>query len=293
MGTIEIRNPDALVSGDWLERHLGDPDLRVFDCSTVLAFDDAGDKPYRVVSCRDEHDAGHIPGAGYLELQRDFSRADSPFAMTLAEPDTVAGAFARAGVDDSSRVVLYSRRSMSWATRFWWMLRWLGFDRAAILNGGFERWGVDGRPLSTDACTYPAGRLTVKLRPGIFVGKEEVLAAIEDSATCTVNALGADIHSGENARYGRPGRVPGSVNVPKVELVDPETGEFKSPQEIAQKFATAGVDRAERHIAYCGGGIFATVDAFWLHQLGHDDVAVYDNSMSEWANDPGLPIERD
>ena len=90
MGKIEIRNPDAVVTCDWLERHLDDKDLRIFDCSTVLAFDDSGDWPYRVISCRDDHDAAHIPGAGYFDLQGAFSVPDSEFAMTLSSPDAVA-----------------------------------------------------------------------------------------------------------------------------------------------------------------------------------------------------------
>jgi thiosulfate/3-mercaptopyruvate sulfurtransferase len=292
MEKVMLCDPDALVTCDWLEQHLDDEKLRIFDCSTVLEFN-TGETPYRVVNCRAEHEQGHIPGAGYLDLQADFSRAESPFKMTLAEPEKVASAFERMGVGDGSRVVLYSRRSMAWAARFWWMLRWLGFDRASILDGGFERWQSDGRPVSSDQSSYPPGHLTLKRRPEIFVGKEQVLAAIDDPTTCTVNALGADVHSGENSRYGRPGHIPGSVNIPKVSLIDPDQKTFKSPEEIATIFASAGVGGAEKHIAYCGGGIFATVDAFWLHQLGHDNIAVYDNSMSEWATDTTLPIEWD
>lgn len=290
---INLRNPDALVTGDWLERNLDDPDIRIFDCSTVLEFETGNDRPYSVVSCRPDHDAGHIPGACYLDLQSDFSRPDSPFAMTVADWKTVASAFARNGVGDRSRVVLYSRRSISWATRFWWMLRWLGFENAAILDGGFEKWQADGRPISTTPSTYLPGELSVNLRPGLFVGKEQVLAAIDDPATCIVNALGPDLFSGKNPRYGRPGRVPGSVSVPKISLVDPDTRLFKPAEEIAELFSAIEADKADRHITYCGGGIFATVDAFWLYQLGHDNIAVYDNSMSEWASDTSLPIQCD
>lgn len=293
MTTLKLADPDALVSTGWLESHLGDENLRIYDCSTVLSFEDAGDRPYRVLNCRDEHDEGHIPGAQILDLQADFSKEDSPYAMTLPEPEALAVAFARHGVGDDSRVVLYSRRSMAWAARFWWMLRWLGFDRAAILDGGFEKWVAEGRPLTTEESSHPAGTLSIALRPGVFAGREEVLAAIDDPDTCTVNALGRDVHSGANSRYGRPGRIPGSVNVPKVELVDPETKAFRPVEEIAKQFSAVEAGGADRHIAYCGGGIFATVDAFWLHQLGHGDVAVYDNSMSEWASDNSLPIETD
>lgn len=291
MAEVELHDPQALVSAEWLEQHLDDPELRIYDCSTILDFNTGDDRPYKVVSCQPEHDAGHIPGALWLDLQNDFSRADSAFAMTLDSPERVAAAFERAGVDNESRVVLYSRRSISWATRFWWMLRWLGFDRAAVLDGGFERWQADGRPLSTDTSSYPPGNLTVRLRPDLFVGRDQVLSAVDDPDTCLVNALGTDIFTGQNPRYGRPGRITGSVSVPKVDLIDPETFVFRPPGEIAARFAKAGAGASDKHIMYCGGGIFATTDAFWLHLLGHDKVAVYDNSMSEWGADESLPME--
>lgn len=293
MAPITLRDPDALVDGDWLEHRLDDPQLRIFDCSTILDFNTGDDRPYVVVSCQPEHDQGHIPGAGILDLQGAFSRGDSPFAMTLDSPERVAAAFGRAGIGDDSRVVLYSRRSPSWATRFWWMLRWLGFDRAAVLDGGFDAWLAEGRPLSTEPCAYRPDRLTVNLRPGLFVDKQPVLKAIDDAGTCTINALGPDIYSGETPRYGRPGRIPGSINVPKVSLVDPNSMKFLPPAQVAARLDAAGAASADRFITYCGGGIFATTVAFWLYQLGHDDVAVYDNSMSEWGHDPSLPMERD
>lgn len=288
---MEIRNPDALVSTEWLAEHLNDPGLRLFDCSTVLQFEEGGKRPYRVLNCATEHHAGHIPGAGYFDLQEDFSDDDSPFGMTLADPETVAAAFERAGVGDDTHVVLYSRRSMAWATRFWWMLRWLGFDNTSVLDGGFEKWVAEDRAISTAANSYAPGKLTIRLRPETIVTKDDVLAAIGDSDTCLINALGRDIFSGENTRYGRPGRIPSSISIPKIELVDAQTHAFLDADDIAKIFEDSGASAAQNHIAYCGGGIFATVDAFWLHQLGHDNVAIYDNSMSEWGADESLPME--
>ena len=293
MSNETFSDPDALVTGDWLESRLGDPGLRVFDCTTELVLEEGTGRPYRVVSGRDGYEAGHVPGAGYLDLQRDFSVQDSPYSFTLPAARDAATAFERHGVGDGSRVVLYSRTSLPWATRFWWMLRWLGFDNAAVLDGGYAKWVAEGRPVSIDPCRYPPGTLTVAERPGLFVGRGEVLAGIGNPAVCTINALGPDVHAGENPRYGRPGRIPGSVNVPAPALVDPGTMELLPPSQIARAFSAAGADPAGRTITYCGGGIFATLDAFLLHQLGFRDVAVYDNSMSEWATDETLPIETD
>lgn len=293
MSDARFQHPEAIVSGDWLEAHLDDPDLRIFDCTFHLVYEQGTGRPYHVVSGRADYEAGHIPGAGFLDLQEEFSVRDSPYHFTLPTPNFAADAFARHGVGDGTRVVLYSRQSSTRATRFWWMLRWLGFDNAAVLDGGYDKWVADGRAVSTAPCRYSPGRLSISPRPELFVGKDAVLAAIGDAGTCTVNALEPDLHSGANPRYGRPGRIPGSSNVPATSLVNPGTMEFLSPEEVARKFAAIGAEPGKRVIAYCGGGIAATLDALLLYQLGYRDVAVYDDSMSEWAKDANLPIETD
>ena len=110
----------------------------------------------------------------------------------------------------------------------------------------------------------------------------------------TVNALGPQFHAGlEPSRYGRPGRVPGSVNVSAATLVDPASKGFTSLADAAAKFETKGVGKDKKIICYCGGGISATIDLFLLHQLGYDNLALYDGSMGEWAKDASVPIETD
>ncbi|MBO0335353.1 sulfurtransferase [Sneathiella sp. CAU 1612] len=293
MNEIPSQYSEALVTCDWLEAHLNDPDLVIFDCTTYLVPSDGPTRPYDIQSGKADYDEGHIPGAGYFDLQKDFSVADSPYRFTLPSAQETAAIFARHGVSDGKRVVLYSRKNLQWATRFWWMLRWLGFDNVSILDGGYDKWVADGRMTSTTQCEYQTGQFSINLRPEVFVGKEVVQSAIGAAEVCTINALAADLHRGENPRYGRPGRVPGSVNVPATTLFNPETIELLPIDTVAQAFAGIGADTSKRIIVYCGGGIAATLDAFVLHELGYRDIAVYDNSMSEWANDISLPIETD
>jgi thiosulfate/3-mercaptopyruvate sulfurtransferase len=204
-------------------------------------------------------------------------------------------AFGRHGLAADSRVVLYSIGSMMWATRFWWMLRSLGFDGAAVLDGGFDKWKAEGRPTeSGPARGYPAATFKASPRPGFFVDKRAVLAATKEPGTVIVNALGPQFHRGlEPSRYGRPGRIPGSVNVPAATLVNADAKDFTALDDAEAKFAARGVTKDKRIICYCGGGISATVDLFLLHQLGHDRLTLYDGSMGEWAKDPSLPIETD
>ena len=124
--------------------------------------------------------------------------------------------------------------------------------------------------------------------------KQAVLVATKAPGTVIVNALGPQFHKGlEPSRYGRPGRVPGSVNVPAATLVDPVTKGFTALGEAEARFTAQGVTAGKRVVCYCGGGISATIDLFLLHQLGHDNLTLYDGSMGEWARDPALPIETD
>lgn len=290
--TARYAHPDAIVGTSWLEEHLHDPSLRIFDCTTYLIYETGTGRPYRVGSGRSDYEAAHIPGSAFLDLQGELSDGSSPFNFTMPAAEDLAARFAAKGVGDGFRIVLYARKNMQWATRVWWMLRAVGFDDAAVLDGGMDKWQAEGRPVETGRADYPPASLAARPRPGLFVGKAEVKAAIGDAGTCTINALAPDLHSGENPRYGRPGRVPGSVNVPVGSLVDGGTFAFRSPDEVASRFAAVGADRSKRIILYCGGGIAATLDAFLLHQLGHSDLAVYDASMSEWAKDESLPIER-
>ncbi|MFM9938410.1 MAG: sulfurtransferase [Hyphomicrobiaceae bacterium] len=294
METPHYRNPDALVSTGWLAAMHADPDLRVFDCTTYLLYETGTGRPYRVESGRADYDKGHIPGSAFLDLQGQFSDPTSGFNFTMPQADDLARRAAALGIGEGTRVILYSRKSMQWATRVWWMLRAIGFDNASILDGGFDKWQAEGRALATEATVYaPAESLTARPRPGLFVGRDEIKAAIGDAGACTINALAPDLHSGANPRYGRPGRIPGSVNVPAMALQDPKSLVMLPPDKVAAAFAKVGADTSKRILIYCGGGIAATLDAFLLYQLGYDNVAVYDNSMSEWAKDTALPIERD
>ena len=290
-----MRDPNALISTDALARQLGDSKLRVFDCTTYLEPTPTGsDDPYLAVPGRSSFETAHIPGADFLDLQGEFSDNTTRLRFMMPPVAQLEAAFGRHGVGPDARVVLYSIGTMMWATRFWWMLKALGFDGAAVLDGGFDKWQSEARPVeSGPAKGYPPAVFVAKPRPGRFVDKQKVLAATHDPDFVVVNALGPQFHQGlEPSRYGRPGRIPGSVNVPAASLVDPQSKTFTALDDAATKFAAAGVDKDRHVIVYCGGGISATVDLFLLHQLGFDDLTLYDGSMGEWAKDPALPIER-
>ena len=290
---MEYRDPDAIVSTEWLEAHLEDADLRLFDCSVHLrpAAPDAG-VPYHPESGRADYERGHIPGAAFLDLRDELSDPDAEHFFMFPSPERFRAVLERNGIGTGLRVVLYSAGSIMWATRVWWMLRAAGFA-AAVLDGGFDKWVREGRALSTEAVSHPPARFEARPCPGLFVDKHAVRAALGDADTLLVNALAEEWFRGETpSRYGRRGRIPGSVSVPASTLLDPETHAFVSPRVASERFDAAGVNECTRVIAYCGGGISATVDLFLLHQLGYEALSLYDASMGEWAKDESLPIER-
>ena len=283
----------GLISTEELAGLMGENNLRIFDCTTYLEYQPTGSGiPYLVVPGRHTFEAGHIPGADFLDLQGEFSDQNTELRFMMADVAQCEAAFGRHGLGNDSRVVLYSIGTAMWATRFWWMLQSLGFD-AAVLDGGFDKWKAEGRAIETGEATgYPPASFVAKPRAGYFLDSRATLKASGDPNTVVVNALGPQFHKGlEPSRYGRPGRIPGSVNVSAATLVDPETKTFLPPAEAEKKFAAAGVTKDKRVVAYCGGGISATMDLLQLHRLGYDKLTLYDGSMGEWAKDEKLPIE--
>src|ERR1700739_4791622 len=180
---------------------LTQPDLRLYDCTTYLEPAPAGSGvPYLVKSGRQTFEAGHIPGANFLDLQGGFSEKTTELRFMMAPVAQLEAAFGRHGISADSRVVLYSIGTAMWATRFWWMLRSLGFDNVAVLDGGIDKWTAEGRDIEAGLTgDYPSATFPAKPRAGFFVGKDEVLAAIGDFRTVTVNALGPQFYHGLDA----------------------------------------------------------------------------------------------
>jgi thiosulfate/3-mercaptopyruvate sulfurtransferase len=276
---------DTLVSATWLRDHLDDPDLVVIDATVLVESDGSGNM--LSVNGRASYEAGHIPTAVFADFMGDLSDADSPLEFAVPQPEQFAAAMGALGVGDDSRVVLYDTNSTSWAARVWWMLRWIGFDRAALLDGGLAAWTAEGGSLSTESVSRPARTLTVKLRPELITDQDEVRASIGDESVNLIDSLPAPHYRGEWAMYDRPGHITGAWNVPVTSLFD-ESGKFRSHDELNALFEG---DRATRTITYCGGGIAASADAFVMTRLGFTDVAIYGASLQEWAANPDNPMD--
>lgn len=275
---------DSLVSSAWLAEHLGEPDLVVLDCSVVMEPDGAGGMA--TVSGRAAYESGHVPGAAFADLLTGLADTASPNQFAVPTPPDFCAAVGRLGVGDGTRVVLYDSMMSMWAARVWWMLRWVGFDDAALLDGGFAVWTGEGRPVSTEIPSPTPRTLTPSVRDGLIADIDEVRASLDDGETVIVDTLPADHYAGRFSMYGRPGHLPGAINLPVFDLLD-EGGRFRPHDELAARHAT---DPTARTITYCGGGIAASAGAFAMTRLGFTDVAVYTASLQEWARDPDNPL---
>ena len=288
----EIVPPGHVVDGAWLEARLGHPRLRIIDATVVL-----DPETWGASSGREIYEAGHVPGATFADLVAELSDPDADaglpegvHAYMLPSAERFAEAVARHGVGNDSVVVTYDTSAGMWAARLWWMFRVFGHDRVAVLDGGWQRWSAEGRPVSTEPVEPAAGSFTPGWRPELVADKEEVASRIGDPDAVLVNALWPEQFRGEQPLpIGRSGRIPGSVNVPLTDTLDGQ-GCLRDHQALTERFAAEGVSDDRRVITYCGGGIAASLDALALAEVGID-AAVYDGSLVDWASDPDAPLE--
>ena len=278
---------DTLVSAEWLKKHINDPDLVLLDC-TVVTIPDANDpRGLRNDSGRQDYELGHIPNAGFADLKDELCVTKGPVEFDLLSPEQFCAAMGKLGVGDDSRVVLYDANYMGWAARVWWMLRWVGFDNAAILDGGLSAWTSTGNELSLEPVTRAVNTFTPNPRAELIADYDEVLASINDEAVILIDTLPEEFYRGEMSIYPRPGHIPGAFNINGLSLLD-KTGHLLKQDELASMHA---FDHNARIITYCGGGIVASTDAFVLTRLGFNNVAVYMASLEEWTADPNNPME--
>ena len=286
--------PNAIVNCEWLAEKINNENIRTYDCTTYLHYrDNDPSLPYVVESGREQYEKSHIPNSSYIDLQSDLSDKDSPYRFTMPDLKILSESFKKIGIGENFHIILYSRNGTQWSARIWWMLKSVGVDNVSILDGGFNEWVRLGLPTSDKILTFPESNFNFNPRDDIFIGKEPVIKALEDKNTKILNSLTEDIHKGQNPRYGRPGRIPNSLNIPFHKLLDPETGKFLGAEELLDIFEQNKIGYENKIINYCGGGIAASLEAFVLYQLGYKNLKIYDNSLSEWAIDENLPMERD
>ena len=238
---------DTLVTTEWLSAELGADDLVVLDCTIFLRMTDNG---YISESGLENFEGGHIPGARFADLNEALVDTSTKLRYSVPTPDYFAAAMEQLGVQDTSRVVLYDDNNSMWAARVWFMLRWIGFDNAALLDGGLKAWKAEGWATEAGPAVQspaPSGSLSINPRPRMIADKDEVMASINDGATCLIDSLPPAVFNGEVQPYARPGHIPGAINIAATSMVDAETGRFRPEAEIRAMLP----DRPEaRTVAY-------------------------------------------
>ncbi|QXF80874.1 thiosulfate/3-mercaptopyruvate sulfurtransferase [Rhodococcus pyridinivorans] len=268
------------VSAEWLYEQLGDEDLVIVDATVHLSTPPDG--AVHIEPGLATYLEEHIPGAVYADLFTDFSDHEAPQPFTAASSERFATAAGAVGIGEGRRVVLYDQKNGIWAARLWWQLR---------LEGGLPAWKAAGYPLSDEQVVPHGATFTSQHRPELVRSTEEIAASLDDPNTLIINALDPATYRGESPSYPRRGHIPGSINIPFGDLVDPSTGRLKPAAELREIFDKAGALNPDvKPVTYCGGGIAASGLAHALAAAGRSDVAVYDGSLNAWTADESLPL---
>lgn len=277
-----------LVTTEWLAAHLHDPQVRVADVRWYL--------PTVGKQGRQEYLAGHIPGAVFVDLDTELagSAERGPGRHPLPAPDAFALAMVRAGIGDDTLVVAYDDAGGAIAARLWWLLRYFGHQRVAVLDGGIARWVTEGRPLeqspSTPADVNSAGaRFTLRPHSDWVVDKVTVQALAGRPDAVVLDARAAERYEGQSEPVdARPGHIPGAHSAPFAGNLGAE-GRFLPATTLRRRFEELGVTPGKPVVAYCGSGVTACHNLLALHLAGFPDAKLYEGSWSDWSRDPSLP----
>jgi thiosulfate/3-mercaptopyruvate sulfurtransferase len=277
------RTYDTLIGTADLAARLSDPSVVVVDVRHELRNPQAGEAAYA---------AGHLPGARVAHIDRDLSAT-----MTgrngrhpLPTPEAAADVFGRLGIDAKKQVVAYDQGDGVYAARLWWMLRWLGHDKSAVLDGGFAKWQREGRPVVTDV--RPFERTTFVPGPvRATVNATGVAASIPRHDLVLLDARAAERYRGEVEPIDPvAGHIPGALNRPSSRNIGAD-GTFRPPRELRSEFdAMLHGRRAEDVVHYCGSGISACHNILAMAIAGYPLTRLYPGSWSEWSADPKRPV---
>jgi thiosulfate/3-mercaptopyruvate sulfurtransferase len=277
----------TIVSAQELRGRLNDPDWVVFDCRFSLADTSQGERLYR---------EAHLPGARYAHLDRDLSGPVGPRdgRHPLPDPERFARWLAGQGVGRETQVVAYDDSKCAIAGRLWWMLRWLGHERTALLDGGYARWIERGLPVTAEVPAWEPGAFHAALRRALWCSSDEVVQKTNAGRVVLIDARGEKRFRGEEETIDRvAGHIPGAVNLPWEGNLDAQ-GEFLPAAALRARFLKVMAGHAAGEVVHsCGSGVTACHNLLAMEIAGLNGSLLYPGSWSEWITDPERPISRD
>jgi thiosulfate/3-mercaptopyruvate sulfurtransferase len=279
----------TLISTDDLSVHLREADWAVLDCRFDLADVAAGGRSYL---------EGHVPGALYCSLDRDLSGSTSGRngRHPLPEIEALAATFGAWGIDSRTQVVAYDQDSGMYASRLWWLLRYVGHDAAAVLDGGFAKWTREGRPVVGRVDSRAPRIFTADPRKDWRLTVADVERIVDESRSdrLLVDARAPERFEGRSETIDKAaGHIPGARNHFYGRNLSPD-GTFLDPAELKARWVeTLGSTPAERVVVYCGSGVTACHNLLALERAGLHGARLYPGSWSEWSSDPTRPVAKD
>lgn len=275
---------NELVSTEWLEAHLGSPDIAIIDASWHL--------PTANRDAKKEFREGHIPGAQFFDID-ELSDTTSSLPHMLPSPEKFSSRMRKMGIGDGKRIIAYDSVGLFSAARAWWMFKVFGHEDVAILDGGLKKWNAEGRPLEDGPPPIPQERhFTARLRGSMVRDMKEVAAALKSGSAQVADARSGTRFRGEEVEprpHVRAGHMPGAKNVHYASLLNAD-GTLKSPEGIKQAFQSAGIDLSKPVITSCGSGVTAAILSLGLTLISARDHALYDGSWTEWGGTEGSPV---
>jgi thiosulfate/3-mercaptopyruvate sulfurtransferase len=280
-----LARPEILATTEWLAEHLGRPGVRILDARWRP--DGTG---------IDVHRAGHIPGAAYVDWRMDLVDTDeAEDAIRLAAPGRVASIADRVGIGDESTIVVYDDTQGLYAARVWWTFLAYGAEHVRILDGGYPAWEAEDRPIergSTDNVPFPHAPFSPRGPNRMHLTTSDVRGLLGAPDVTLLDARAPAEYRGFEGNTRRLGHIPGAINVPVGAMHAAGSQRLRDGSDLRDRLHAANVSRGGRMVAYDGSGVAASMLAFVLRLLGHDDVAVYDGGWAEWGNRLDLPVDR-
>lgn len=275
----------TLISAAELKEHLHQPDWAIVDCRFSLAEPERGRRDFL---------EDHIPGAVYAHLNEDLSGSILP-GQTGRHPLPPVNHFARTlthwGIDAQTQVAAYDDAGGAIAARLWWMLRWLGHEAVAVLDGGWPRWQEGGYPVRAGAETRPPRTFVPEPRPWFLAEVADVQSSAGQPDCCLMDARSADRYRGQNETIDPvAGHIPGAISAPYADNLGPD-GLFLPRETLRDRYEKLLGDVPPRQaIVYCGSGVTAAHNLLTMVHAGLGDGRLYAGSWSEWITNPERPV---